>query len=164
MVIVVYSICGIQYYRRYSKNSPIISRSNKESNDFDTTLRGTFTKKLKHMTYALIFMTTCLFIRYVWTLPLSLSLRVITMWLKKKLTQCDLPYNRTSGWLERTYYQHSNLFQYVFFFFYLSVNAHISNLCLKPDVLDATMVTLAIYTFNVAHPGRLFFAPSDDDS
>ena len=45
LVIVVYStICGIQYYRRYSQNLPIISHSNKESN-FDTTLRGTFTKK-----------------------------------------------------------------------------------------------------------------------
>ena len=64
VVIIAYSFCGIEYYLRYSKNSPITSRSDKESN-FDSTVRGTSTKKLKHMAYAMVFMTTCLFVRYV---------------------------------------------------------------------------------------------------
>jgi len=72
VAIVVYAMCEIQYYLPYSKNSPITSYSNKKSNS-NTTLRGTFTKFLKYMTNALIFMTTCLFIHYVWT-PSRLSI------------------------------------------------------------------------------------------
>ena len=64
MVILTYSFCGIEYYLRYSKNSPITSHSDKEAN-FNTIVRGTCTKKLKHMAYALVFMTTFLFVRYV---------------------------------------------------------------------------------------------------
>ena len=64
MVILTYSFCGIEYYLRYSKNSPITSHSDKEAKS-DTIVRGTCTKKLKHMAYAIVFMTTCLFVRYV---------------------------------------------------------------------------------------------------
>jgi len=52
--LVVYAVCGVQYYLRYSKNSPITSHSNNESKS-GTPLCGTFTQKLKHMTDALIF-------------------------------------------------------------------------------------------------------------
>lgn len=66
VVILTYSFCGIEYYLRYSKNSPITSHSDKEANS-STIFRGTCTKRLKHMAYALVFMTTCLFVRYVWS-------------------------------------------------------------------------------------------------
>lgn len=70
-VIIVYSYCGIEYYIRYSRNSPITPHSDKES-DSDTTARGMMTEKLKHMMYALVFMTTCLFIRAIYrTIELS---------------------------------------------------------------------------------------------
>jgi len=115
VVIIVYTICAIQYYLRYSKNSPITSRSNKESNS-NGTLRGPFTQNLRHMAYALVFMTTCLIIRAIY--------RTIEL---------------AGGW-----------------------NGRVISTQVYFNVLDATMVTLAIYTFNIAHPGRLFFTPSDE--
>ena len=62
VVIIAYGFCGIEYCLRYSKNSPITSRSDKESNS-DTVVRGICTKKIKHMAYAMVFMTTCLLVR-----------------------------------------------------------------------------------------------------
>jgi hypothetical protein len=70
-VIVTYSFCAVEYYMRYSKNSPFTLRSDKESNS-DTIVRGTCTKSLKYMAYGLVFMTTCLFIRAIYrTIELS---------------------------------------------------------------------------------------------
>jgi len=70
-VIIGYSFCGIEFYLRYSKNSPFTSYSDKESNS-DTIVRGTCTKNLKYMAYGMIFMTTCLFIRAIYrTVELS---------------------------------------------------------------------------------------------
>ncbi|KAF8797776.1 RTA1-like protein [Phlegmacium glaucopus] len=115
VVIIAYTFCGIEYYLRYTKNSPIASHSDKETN-YDATIRGTCTEKLKHMAYALVFMTTCLFIRAIYrTIELS------------------------NGW-----------------------NGRIISTQVYFNVLDGAMVTLAIYTLNIAHPGRLFAAPEDD--
>jgi len=60
VVIVIYSFCAIEFYLRYSKNSPFTSRSAL------TPVRGLCTEKLRHMAHALVFMTTCLFIRGVY--------------------------------------------------------------------------------------------------
>jgi hypothetical protein len=116
VVIVTYSFCGIEYYLRYSKNLPIASRSDKEA-DSDTIVRGKFTEKLKHMAYAMVFMTTCLFIRAIYrTIELS------------------------GGW-----------------------NGRVISTQVYFNVLDGAMVILAVYTMNLAHPGRLLGVSSDDN-
>jgi len=71
VVIIAYSFCGIEFCLRYSRNSPITSHSDKESNS-DTSVRGICTEKIKHLAYGMVFMTTCLFIRAIYrTVELS---------------------------------------------------------------------------------------------
>jgi len=71
VVIIAYSFCGIEFCLRYSKNSPFTSHSDKESNS-DTIVRGICTEKIKHMAYAMVFMTTCLLVRAIYrTIELS---------------------------------------------------------------------------------------------
>jgi hypothetical protein len=108
VVIIAYSLCGIEFFLRYSKHSPIASRSDKESNS-DSIVRGICTEKIKHMAYALAFMTTCLFIRAIY--------RTIEL---------------VDGWTGRI----------------ISTELYF-------NVLDGAMIVLAIYTINLAHPGRL---------
>ena len=62
VVIITFSFCGIEYYQRYSVNLPVTSHFNRASN-VDTIVRGICTEKVKHMAYAMVIMTTCLFIR-----------------------------------------------------------------------------------------------------
>lgn len=116
VVIIAYSFCGIEYYLRYSKNSPITPHSDKESNS-DTSVRGICTDKIKHMAYGLVFMTTCLFVRAIYrTVELS------------------------GGW-----------------------DGRVISTQLYFNVLDGAMVVLAVYTMNLAHPGRLLGGSSDDN-
>ncbi|KAF8965859.1 RTA1-like protein [Flammula alnicola] len=69
IVIIVYAVCAIEYFVRYHKRAPVSSgtiiRDDKSAGSNDA-VRGTFTPKLRLMSYALIFSTTCLFIRAIY--------------------------------------------------------------------------------------------------
>jgi hypothetical protein len=56
VAIIVYSSLAGDYFRRYFTDSPVRGRAG---------TRGVMTPRLKAMVAALIFSTTCLFIRYV---------------------------------------------------------------------------------------------------
>ena len=149
-VIIVYAFCGIEYYLSYSRNSLINSHFDKETNS-DTTaqVRGTYTENLKRMAYALVFTTICLFIRYV---PgYIVSRNVIYLILSAIYRTIEL----SNGWNGRII----STQRYFSMFFTVLLLRH-AYLSLVTDVLDGAMVVLAIYTFNLAHPGRLFAVPS----
>lgn len=116
VVIILYTFCGVEYYLRYSKDSPVRAEYSEKGSNSNTITRGIFTKQFKHMVYALIFTTTLLFIRAIYrTAELS------------------------NGWDGRI----------------ISTQVYF-------NVLDGAMVVLAIYTLNLAHPGRLLAVASDD--
>ncbi|KAJ7036730.1 RTA1 like protein [Mycena alexandri] len=111
VTITVYVFCAGEFLVRYLKNRPIGSASAPAT----TPPLG---RKMKILISALVFNTTCLFIRAVY--------RVIEL---------------SDGWSGRIIHTQ------VYF-----------------NVLDGTMITLAILTLNFAHPGVLLAAPQDKDT
>ncbi|KAF8956219.1 RTA1 like protein-domain-containing protein [Flammula alnicola] len=69
IVIIAYAICAIEYFVRYHKHAPVsygIKIRDDKSAASNDAVRGTFTPKLRLMSYGLLFSTTCLFIRAVY--------------------------------------------------------------------------------------------------
>ncbi|KAJ7871061.1 RTA1 like protein-domain-containing protein [Mycena leptocephala] len=111
VTIAVYVLCATEFLLRYLRNRPIGHGS--EQAPSTTVPLG---RKMKLLVYALVFNTTCLFIRAVY--------RVIEL---------------SDSWSGRI----------------ITTQAYF-------NVLDGAMITLAILTLNVAHPGQLLAAPTPD--
>ncbi|KAJ7511374.1 RTA1 like protein-domain-containing protein [Mycena galericulata] len=103
VTISVYVFCAAEFLLRYVYNRPLGVRS------ASSTTRATLTPRMKFLLCALVFNTTCLFIRAVY--------RVIEL---------------SDGWTGRIIHTQ------VYF-----------------NVLDGAMITLAMITLNIAHPGAL---------
>ncbi|KAF9479945.1 RTA1 like protein, partial [Pholiota conissans] len=106
LVITIYALCAMEFYVRYARDWPVRkSPINKENEAIPQPM----TNKISWMTAALVFSTTCLFIRAVYrTIELS------------------------DGWGGRI------IGTEVYF-----------------NALDGAMITLAMYTINILHPGLL---------
>ncbi|TFK26903.1 RTA1-domain-containing protein [Coprinopsis marcescibilis] len=116
VVIVVYSVLGLEYFVRFIQDRPIGRTASTALDEKALNPQGLvkrdqvrLTRKIKMMLFALVFTTVLLFIRAIYrTLELA------------------------EGWEGR-------IIQTELYF----------------DVLDGAMIVLAIFTFNVAHPGWL---------
>ncbi|PPR07632.1 hypothetical protein CVT26_001700 [Gymnopilus dilepis] len=111
--ITVYALCAIEFYVRYTRKWPVRKTASDAvpATEEERALgkEGLLTGRVTLMSVALLFSTTCLFIRSVYrTIELS------------------------NGW-----------------------NGRIISTQVLFNVLDGAMVTLAIYTVNIAHPGWL---------
>ncbi|KAF8163848.1 RTA1-like protein [Crassisporium funariophilum] len=69
VVIIAFAFCALEYFVRFFKKVPFVSRSHIPVEIGSTTigtLRGEYTSKIRLMIYALIFSTTVLFIRAIY--------------------------------------------------------------------------------------------------
>lgn len=72
VIITFYAICAIEYFIRYSRDRPIRKPDNEWKSKFSpstisaTSDRGEFNGRLKLLCFALVFSTTCLWIRAVY--------------------------------------------------------------------------------------------------
>ncbi|KAJ7686269.1 RTA1 like protein-domain-containing protein [Mycena rosella] len=111
VTITVYVFCAGEFLLRYLQNRPIAARG------APTAATAPLSTRMKLLIGALVFNTTCLFIRAVY--------RVIEL---------------SDGWGGRIIHTQ------VYF-----------------NVLDGAMITLALVTLNIAHPGALLHTPSAKD-
>jgi hypothetical protein len=136
--IIVYVFCAVEFFVRYLRDLPLNSKR--------ATARGHMDGKMKLMCLGLAFSTLCLFIRYVLCSRRKHNPdRFIFSDRRAVYRTIEL----SDGWngriittqvyfSEPTHYLLSRLFS-----------------SLIEDVLDGTMIVLAIFTMNFAHPGRL---------
>jgi hypothetical protein len=143
-VIIGFLLLAVEYLVRYARDRPLSHKTG--------FARGPLEKKLKWMIIAVLFNVTCLFIRCA---PSSI---VVSSGLTHAFCDCVqgcIPDVRVSGWLEWEGHIHSSLFQCEKKNPLFAEDVSLMDPFSSIDVLDGGMVTLAMWTLNIFHPGLL---------
>ncbi|RXW22085.1 hypothetical protein EST38_g3773 [Candolleomyces aberdarensis] len=139
-VIVLYAICAVEFVVRYVKDWPLRAVKTVDSQaSLQISGRGELTKKLKVMLCALAFSTIVLFIRAVYRL-----IELADGW-NGRIIRTEVYFSAPS-------------------YFSFPLDAILTGRLASTDVLDGTMVVLAIYTLNFIHPACYVFTSESGTS